>query len=71
MVGRAESIQRNWNGVIKKDKLNIRRVKICLEEKQNGFITAITRDLKSVNVQTVRLLMVAWTHHTVLIAVGK
>lgn len=44
---------------------------ICLEEKQNGFITEIARDLKSVNVQTVKLLMVAWTHHTVLIVVGK
>lgn len=66
---RTESVRNIGN--ILKAKLNVRGNEICLEEKQNGFITAIARVLKSVNVQTVRLLMVAWTHHTALIAVGK
>ena len=45
--------------------------RLCLEERQNGFIIVTLEDSKDVNVQTVKFHMVVWTHRIVLIVAEK
>ena len=47
-----------------------RKNRLCLEERQNGFIGE-KMDSKGVSVQIVKLPMAVWIHRTVLIVEEK